>query len=238
MIENGFVKFPRKMVEREWFGDGSTLIVYVFLLCAAAFNDMEYAGRTLHRGQYITSVKNLSEKCRLSVRQTRTALDHLQTTKDITISSTPKFSIITVNSLCNKASGDTPTDKLVDKLADKQNDNISRSKEEVSKEKIIKGEAGAASPPAPPLSDNNDSSFSEPADERKALVETYGESAVALYENKFRKWSAKKRAVNVSMYPTIADWLAQDNVGAKQADSRSSLDIDEIERALLRQYSK
>lgn len=236
MLEKGFVKFYRTIPQREWFGDDETLKVYVFLLCSIAVEDFETAGRTFRKGQFVTSVKKLSEQCRLSVRQTRTALEHLKATNDITICTTSKYSIITVNLPHETADSGTSAGTL----ADKHIDNRKRSKGERNKEESNKGEVGAASPPSPSPSDNDDISFcpKSAADERQALVGAYGEDAVALYERKFRKWADKKHAVNVSMYPTIADWLAQDNAAVRRADDNSSLDIDEFERAVMRRYTK
>ena len=246
MTENGFVKFPRKMAEREWFGDGSTLIVYVFLLCHASFADMEYAGRTLRKGQYITSLRQLSQKTRLSFQQIRTALKHLEATHDITIETGTKYSIITVKNVTEDNCSDTCVNTRANTSVNTQPHTISRSKEDI-KEEDNKEEVSAASPPSPSPSENNDLSFSGPAaDERQALVKTYGESAVAMYEKKFREWASKKRADNVPMYPTVAKWLAQDigtkpRGGAAPAQNsrrNSSLDIERIMAAVMDSYKK
>lgn len=151
MLEKGFVKFYRTIPQREWFGDDETLKVYVFLLCSIAVEDFETAGRTFRKGQFVTSVKKLSEQCRLSVRQTRTALEHLKATNDITICTTSKYSIITVNLPHETADSDTSAGTL----ADKHIDNRKRSKGERNKEESNKGEVGAASPPSPSPSDND-----------------------------------------------------------------------------------
>lgn len=244
MMKNGFVKFPRETIEREWFGDGTTLTVYVFLLCHATFRDMDHAGRTLRKGQYITSNRKLAEKTQLSVQQIKTALKHLKATHDITIETGTKFSIITVKTIAETDCPHPPANPRVDPRVDPQSNPISRSKE-IKKEEINKEEAGAASPPALSPSDNDCSSCSQP-DERRVLVGKYGESAVALYENKFRNWTAKKRAVNVAIYPTIAEWLAQDcgaqspNGAAVSQNSRrnSSIDIEKLMEAVRNSYKK
>lgn len=226
MSENGFVKLPREIVKREWFGEGATLTVYVFLLCAAAFRDMGYAGRTLRKGQYITSVKKLSEACRQSVQQTRTALNHLQATNDITVVTTSKFSIITVNFMTEANDLNTAVNTLANTLVNKQINNISRSQEkEDKKEECIREEA------APPFAPNTDNDNSV-----EALIDRYGSAAVKRYEEKFREWAKGKNVARISMYPTIAKWLAQD-VG-EVVKRESSIDIDEFERKLLEQYMK
>lgn len=233
MIENGFVKFPREIVVRPWFGESATLTVYVFLLLNAAFKDIERDGYTIYKGQYITSVKMLADICRLTVRQTRTALSHLQKTKDIAIRSTPQFSIITVNSMADGGDGAKRADTLGDTLVAKQNDNRSRSKEEIKEE--YKEEVAA--PPAP--------TFANDDEQRAALEAKYGSEAVTKYEKKFLLWIQKKKLPNVPMYPTIAKWLAQDygeyyqaSPVEKPAVPPSSIDIDEFDAAVLKQYKR
>lgn len=251
MLENGYVKLPREIVGRSWFGDGTTLKVYVYLLCGAAFKDIEREGYTIRKGQYITSVNKLSETCRQSVRQTRTALTHLEKTKDIAIRTTSKFSIITVISMADDDDIDTLADILADKLGDKLNDNRSKSNKEEIKEKRIEEvkEGGTPARVEPVLFKNSLSSSSDPVGERETLVNEYGDPTVRLYESKFLAWVADKRP-GIPMYPTIAKWLAQDirsgqNVAHDTANGRksrkgelTSLDFDEIERSLLAQYQR
>ena len=232
MLENGFVKLPREIVRREWLGDNATLTVYVFLLCGAAFRDVEREGYTIHKGQYVTSLKKLSEACRQSVRQTRTALSHLQATKDIAIQTTPKFSIITVNFMTQGVASDKRVDNLADTLVDKQNDNRSRIIEE-NKEEIKKEEYREEAAPPFTLAANNEISV-------ETLIEQYGSATVRRYEEKFRKWAEGKNTSKISMYPTIAKWLAQDigqaNPKRGRALENSSIDFDEFERRLMEQY--
>lgn len=235
MTENGYVKLYRTVTQREWFGEGATLTVYVFLLCAAAIADMEYAGRTLRKGQYITSNRQLAEKTRLGIRQVRTALKHLQATHDITVEPSTKFSIITVKAIADNDCGDPLADTRVDPRVDPQSDPIVRSKEENIKKENNKGEAAGLTPPLPAF----ESGFSHNA-KRQALVELYGSDAVTLYENKFRAWAADKN-VNAAMYPTIEKWLKSD-MGAhvrsapKPAPTGTALNKDDIIADILRQF--
>ena len=247
MIENGYVKFPREIVGRSWFEDSATVAVYVHLLLSAAFRDIEREGYMIYKGQYVTSVKKLADACRLTIRQTRTALAHLQTTKDITIRTTSKFSIITVNSMVNVSDPDTLADKLVDTLANKQSDNRRSSKEKVKEENKEEKGVGAASP-RPALPSDEDNSFcSQEANGREALIKRYGNDTVTSYEQKFREWAAKKKAVNVPMYPTVAKWLSQDidanaqcspKPAAANGFENSSIDVDDFERAVMERYKK
>ena len=233
MIRYGFVKLPREVTERPWFGDSAALAVYVFLLCNSAFEDMEYAGRTLCKGQYITSHRQLAERIGIGIQQAKTALKNLTLTRDITVEATTKFSIITVNSLVGDDDPNTLVNTLANTLVNKQTNNRSRSIEEKNKEEIKKEKnREEAAPPFTTLFDNEISV--------EALTERYGSETVRRYEEKFRKWAEGKNTSKISMYPTIAKWLAEDIKlavpGRGRACENSSLDIDEFERNLLEQY--
>lgn len=233
MITNGYVKFPREIVNRSWFGEGSTLAVYVFLLCGAAFNDIEREGYIIHKGQYITSLKKLAESCQQTIQQTRTALNHLKATRDITIGTTSKFSIITVNSVVEDDDPNTLVNTLANTLVNTHTNNRSRSKEE-NKEEIKKEEYREEA--APPFTPNTDNEISV-----EALTKRYGSETVRRYEEKFRKWAQGKNTSKISMYPTIAKWLEQDmgqSAAKRGAFENSSLDIDEFERRIMEQYRK
>lgn len=230
MLENGFVKLPREIVRREWFGDNSTLTVYVFLLCGAAFADYEYAGRTLRKGQYIASNRQLAERCQLGIQQVKTALKHLKATHDITIEPSTKFSIITVNSAADSDFANPLPNPQVNPRVNPQTNPISRSNNK--EEKIEEYNREEAAPPFTPVT-NNEISV-------ETLTEQYGRETVKRYEEKFRKWAEGKNTSKISMYPTIAKWLAED-IGQTvpkrgRASENSSIDFDEFERRLMEQY--
>lgn len=97
MNTNGFVKLPRSILEWRWYRDVNTRAVFIHLLTTAAWENSECLGRKIGRGQCLTTVKELAAINQQTVQQTRTALSHLVSTNDITIESTPRFSIITLN---------------------------------------------------------------------------------------------------------------------------------------------
>lgn len=97
MINQGFVKFPRKLLDWRWYGNNNTRIVYFDLLLRAEWTEREYLGVILKRGQVAVTVSALATNNHLTVQQTKTALNNLKSTGEITIDSTTKFSIITLN---------------------------------------------------------------------------------------------------------------------------------------------
>lgn len=118
----GWIKVHREMLAWEWYQDANTMRVFLHLLLTANYEDKKYKGVLIKRGQCMISVKKLSEDLRQTVRQTRTALDHLKSTGEVTIESTNKFSLITITNY-EKFQGVEQIDKAVDNFRnDKQND--------------------------------------------------------------------------------------------------------------------
>ncbi len=93
---NGYIKLHRSILSWEWYSDINTRGLFIHLLLSARWEDTRCMGQVIKRGQLCTTVRELSELNGLSTRQTRTALEHLQSTGEIKIQSTPSFSIITV----------------------------------------------------------------------------------------------------------------------------------------------
>ena len=91
-----FIKLYEQITKWEWYHQPGTLCLFIHLLLAANYKDLKFEGRKIRRGQLVTSIQKLATSTGLSVQQTRTALDHLLSTGEITNESTPKYRIITV----------------------------------------------------------------------------------------------------------------------------------------------
>ena len=245
MTTEGFIKLPRTMLEWGWLDDGNTLKVYLVLLLSANWKDAEWHGIKLKRGQLITSYPKLAEKCSLSVQEIRTAFNHLKSTGDITVKTTSKFSIVTVNNYdVPEEATDNSTDKsIVKQQADNIQSTVNRqtvnsqstTEEERKEEKEIKEkeEREAASPFLSP-SPFNSSNSSEKSVTRDGLIAEYGVENVLLYENKFESWAAKKGITDCSnMYKVIAKWLVEDNI---KKPRRSSFEPDEVMQKIIARY--
>jgi hypothetical protein len=62
----------------------------------ANFKDGRFEGRVIKRGQLVTSLSSLSKQTGLTVRQVRTALDHLVMTGEVTSEPQARYRVITV----------------------------------------------------------------------------------------------------------------------------------------------
>ncbi len=91
-----WIKLYRKFTKWEWYDDINTKCLFIHLLLMANHKDKNWRGILIKRGQRLTGRKVLSVETGLSEMQIRTALDKLKSTKEITIKSTKKYSIITL----------------------------------------------------------------------------------------------------------------------------------------------
>lgn len=113
MENSGFIKLHRKMLEWEWYSDNNTKILFLHCLLKASYKDKEWHGRTIKRGSFVTSIRHLSDEIGLTIQQTRTALERLTSTHEITRKSTAKYSIITIVSYADYQDVDTQTNKQI-----------------------------------------------------------------------------------------------------------------------------
>ena len=95
---DGFIALHRKMLDWEWYTDANVMRVFLHCLLKANYDTRNWRGITIERGQFITSITTLASELELSAMQIRIALDKLQRTSEITISTTNKYSVISV---CN-----------------------------------------------------------------------------------------------------------------------------------------
>ena len=93
---NGFVKIHRKLVQWGWYTDNVVKGVFIHILLTANFKPMMWQGRTIQPGQVVVSASRMGSELGFSRQQIRTALHKLESTNEITIESTNKYSIITV----------------------------------------------------------------------------------------------------------------------------------------------
>lgn len=92
----GWISLYRKFTEWEWYTDANTMRVFLHLLLKANHKDGNWQGKTIKRGQVVTGRKSLSNELKISEQAIRTSLNKLKITNEITIETTNKFSIITI----------------------------------------------------------------------------------------------------------------------------------------------
>lgn len=94
---NGFIKLHRKLVRWGWYTNYVVKDVFLHCLLSASHKDFEWQGQTIKKGQFVTGRKQLANDLGFSEQQIRSALKKLESTQELTIKTTNKYSIITVN---------------------------------------------------------------------------------------------------------------------------------------------
>ena len=93
---HGFISLHRAILDWEWYGDINTCRLFIHLLLTARFQDSKACGRTVRRGQVLTSIPRLAKETGLTPQNVRTALKHLKSTHELTYSSSPQGIAITI----------------------------------------------------------------------------------------------------------------------------------------------
>ena len=124
MAGSGFILLQRQILEWEWWSDINTFRVWTTILLLANFEDKKWHGIDVKRGQFLTSLSSLSKKSGLSIQQTRTAIEHLKSTGEITCQPTKRYTLITVEKYNNyqleNGKGNTQSNKQVNKQVTKK----------------------------------------------------------------------------------------------------------------------
>ena len=115
-----WIKTYEKLLKWEWYGDPIMVATWIHLLLKANWSDKKWRGITINRGQLITSRTRLSDEVGTSEQQTRTCLERLQNSGEITCEATNRYTIITI---CNYESyqgtreteqpAEQPTEQLI-----------------------------------------------------------------------------------------------------------------------------
>lgn len=115
-----FIKLYDKMLQWEWFDHPNTLSLFIYLLLKANYKDITFQGKTIHRGQLITSLPKLCHATGQTNRQVRDSLKHLEMTGEVTGYSTNRYRIITVVKYDEYQSSDRQNDRQNDRQTDRQ----------------------------------------------------------------------------------------------------------------------
>ena len=140
-IHGDFIKLYRKFLEWGWYQDANTKSVFLHLLLKASWKEREFKGVKLDRGQYVTSIRTLSESLGMSVQSVRTSLKKLEETREVTKHLERGMSIFTIlsyNQYQSNNKGSTNDQQTTNKgLTNDQHNIEEEGKKERKKEKSI-----------------------------------------------------------------------------------------------------
>ena len=97
-MSSGFIILPRSCIEWGFRNDHNTFSVAIHLLMMASYTATEWKGIKIERGQCITSLSKLAQRCNLTVKQIRGILTKLEGQGFLARKGTKLYSIITI---CN-----------------------------------------------------------------------------------------------------------------------------------------
>ena len=116
----GWICLHRKLLNWQWYSDTNVKVLFIHLLLKANYEDKVWKNIVIKKGQLVTSISKLAEETRQTIRQTRVALDKLKMTNEITVKTTNKYTLITIEKYGNYQGIENKNDKPNDKENDKQ----------------------------------------------------------------------------------------------------------------------
>lgn len=95
---NGFFKLHYNIKRWEHWHNPNVLVTWIHLLARARWDKKptRYKGVLIERGQLLMGYKELSKETGLSIQQTRTVINTLKSTGEITTKATNKGTIVTI----------------------------------------------------------------------------------------------------------------------------------------------
>ena len=98
MSASGWVNLHRKILGWEWYSNINTCRLFIHMLLKANWQEGKFRGTTVPRGSFI------------SKREIRTAISHLKMTGELTVKTTNRYSVFTIQNYDFYQSGDTQND--------------------------------------------------------------------------------------------------------------------------------
>lgn len=92
----GWICLYRSFLKWEWYSDIQMVHLFLYILLKTNHKDKKWEGILIKRGQFVTGLKQMSKETTISIQSLRTRLKKLESTGEITIKKTNKYSIITV----------------------------------------------------------------------------------------------------------------------------------------------
>lgn len=218
-MDNGYVKFHRTIGNWAWYTDPNTFKLFFHLILFANYADKNFCGITIKRGQIVRSYSTLVQETGLSVRNIRTALEHLKETGELTVERHANFSVITIKnydeyqavdsqSTEKRQSGGSRPTKSVSvgcpevtgkRHQDKNNKNNKKNKNNKNNKK----REGEAALPLTPAQKND-------------LSLEFGEKTVEEYIKRFKDYCEETNKKYPNPAITIRRWILEDK--KKEAD--------------------
>lgn len=96
-MENGWIKLHRSILRWEWWDDRNVRDLFLYCLLAANHEETRWHGEVVPRGSFVTSLSKLAKGAGLTVKETRRAIEKLESTNELGTQRTNQYSVITIN---------------------------------------------------------------------------------------------------------------------------------------------
>ena len=93
---SSWIKLDRRILKWGWYSDMNVKGVFLHLLLIASYEDGEYLGSKIKRGQAIIGTIETANQLGITRQQLRTALSKLEKSGEISKKTTNKFTLITI----------------------------------------------------------------------------------------------------------------------------------------------
>lgn len=261
MNTTGQILLHRKIIEWEWYQEINTCRLFIHMLLKANWKEGNFKGTTVPRGSFVSSLEKLSDETCLTKREIRTAISHLKTTGELTVKTTNRYSVFTIqnydfyqsfdmHSDIRKTNKGQPNDNLTT-LIDISNKRNEKELNNITKDDIICPEP-EKSPPYTSgilLSLNDKSFYDVPLDKIALWKEAYPAVDVEQELKRMIAWldnNPAKRKTRRGIERFINNWLArtQDSGGTKgqkgvnEAVGNNRYDTDARRERLAREVVK
>lgn len=94
----GWIKLHRSILKWGWFDNPCTFLLFTYLILKANYEDNQWHGVTIKRGQCVLSRFTIARDTGLTPQSIRTSIARLKSTSEIVTKSTNRFTIVTI---CN-----------------------------------------------------------------------------------------------------------------------------------------
>jgi len=204
-MNKGFMQLTRNIDSWGWYRDSNTFRVFFHLLLKANWKESTYMGNKIERGSLVTGRKQLAVELDISEQNVRTALSHLQSTNEITIKSTNKFSIVTICEYDSWVGVENQTNQQDNQQsANNQptnNQQLTTIEELIKENKLLKEELAKASKKkvspvfVPPTIEEVDAYIKEQGYhfDASAFIDFYESKGWYVGKNKMKEWKAACR---------------------------------------------
>jgi DNA-binding transcriptional MerR regulator len=130
VIMSGWIKMHRKFLEWEWFNKSEAVHLFLYMLLKANHKSGKWQGIDIERGQFISSLGNISNATGISLQTIRTILKKLEKTNEIEIKSTSQYTLVTICKYECYQDENEPTNKPITSNQQTTNKQLTTNKNE------------------------------------------------------------------------------------------------------------